>query len=123
MSINPDQNRNKRKNPLILVVDDVPRNLQLLAALLKEENKYEVAAATSGAAALKIVDNVLPDLILLDVMMPGMDGFEVCQKLKASPSTRDIPVIFLTAKAGLKDIVKGFQLGGVDYKTKPYNGT
>jgi CheY-like chemotaxis protein len=123
MSINPGQNRVKRKNPLILIVDDVPRNLQLLAAILKEENKYEVAAATSGAGALKIVDNVLPDLILLDVMMPEMDGFEVCQRLKASPSTRDIPVVFLTAKAGLKDIVKGFQLGGVDYITKPFNGT
>jgi sigma-B regulation protein RsbU (phosphoserine phosphatase) len=123
MSINPEQDRSKRKNPLILIVDDVPRNLQLLAAILKEENKYEVAAATSGAAALKIVDNVLPDLILLDVMMPEMDGFEVCQRLKASPSTRDIPVVFLTAKAGLKDIVKGFQLGGVDYITKPFNGT
>jgi sigma-B regulation protein RsbU (phosphoserine phosphatase) len=123
MSINPGQERSKQKNPLILIVDDVPRNLQLLAAILKEENKYEVAAVTSGAAALKIVDNVLPDLILLDVMMPEMDGFEVCQRLKASPSTRDIPVVFLTAKAGLKDIVKGFQLGGVDYITKPFNGT
>jgi CheY-like chemotaxis protein len=123
MSINPGQDQSKRKNPLILIVDDVPRNLQLLAAILKEENKYEVAAATSGAAALKIVNNVLPDLILLDIMMPEMDGFEVCQKLKASPSTRDIPVVFLTAKAGLKDIVKGFQLGGVDYITKPFNGT
>jgi len=123
MSINPGQDRSKRKNPLILIVDDVPRNLQLLAAILKEENKYEVAAATNGAAALKIVDNVLPDLILLDVMMPEMDGFEVCRRLKASPSARDIPVIFLTAKAGLKDIVKGFQLGGVDYITKPFNGT
>ena len=123
MSTNQKQDRNKRKNPLILIVDDVPRNLQLLAAILKEENKYEVAAATSGAGALKIVDNVLPDLILLDVMMPEMDGFQVCQRLKASPSTRDIPVVFLTAKAGLKDIVKGFQLGGVDYITKPFNGT
>jgi CheY-like chemotaxis protein/serine phosphatase RsbU (regulator of sigma subunit) len=123
MNINPEQDRNRRKNPLILIVDDVPRNLQLLAAILKEENKYEVAAATSGDSALKIVDNVLPDLILLDIMMPGMDGFEVCRRLKASPSTRDIPVVFLTAKAGLKDIVKGFQLGGVDYITKPFNGT
>lgn len=123
MSISPGQYRSKRKNPLILIVDDVPRNLQLLAAILKEENKYEVAAAASGAAALRIVDNVLPDLILLDVMMPEMDGFDVCRQLKASPSARDIPVIFLTAKAGLKDIVKGFQLGGVDYITKPFNGT
>jgi CheY-like chemotaxis protein len=123
MSINPGENGSKRKNPLILIVDDVPRNLQLLAAILKEEKKYEIAAATSGAGALKIVNNVLPDLILLDVMMPEMDGFEVCQRLKASPSTRDIPVVFLTAKAGLKDIVKGFQLGGVDYITKPFNGT
>ncbi|MGD2091091.1 MAG: response regulator [Candidatus Aminicenantes bacterium] len=123
MSINSRKERSKKEKPLILMVDDVPRNLQLLAAILKQENKYEVAAATSGSAALKIVDNVLPDLILLDIMMPEMDGFEVCQKLKASPSTRDIPVVFLTAKAGLKDIVKGFQMGGLDYITKPFNGT
>ncbi|UCH93048.1 MAG: response regulator, partial [Candidatus Aminicenantes bacterium] len=111
------------KKPLILIVDDVPKNLQLLATILKDENKYEVAAATSGAKALKTVEHVLPDLILLDVMMPEMDGFEVCRRLKASEATRDIPVVFLTAKAGIKDIVQGFLAGGVDYVTKPFNST
>ena len=120
---NQAQNESKRKKPLVLIVDDVPKNLQLLATILKEEDQYDIAVASSGAKALKFVENVHPDLILLDVMMPEMDGFEVCRILKASETHKDIPVIFLTAKAGIKNIVEGFRAGGVDYVTKPFNGT
>jgi CheY-like chemotaxis protein len=116
------QERNEKK-PLILIVDDIPKNLQVLASILKSEEKYNIAAATSAAKALKIVDNVLPDLILLDIMMPEMDGLEVCRRLKSSRVTRDIPIIFLTAKAESEDIVTGFESGGVDYVTKPFNST
>jgi sigma-B regulation protein RsbU (phosphoserine phosphatase) len=123
MNSNQEQDTDKRKKKLVLIVDDVPKNLQLLATILKEEGKYDVAVASSGAKALKIVDNAHPELILLDVMMPEMDGFEVCRRLKASGSAKDIPIVFLTAKAGIKNIVKGFQAGGVDYVTKPFNGT
>jgi sigma-B regulation protein RsbU (phosphoserine phosphatase) len=118
-----EQNKSQEKKPLILIVDDVPKNLQVLASILKSEGKYDISAATSASKALKIVDNVLPDLILLDIMMPDMDGFEVCQLLKSSEVTREIPIIYLTAKAGTRDIVTGFQAGAVDYVTKPFNGT
>jgi len=112
-----------QKKPLILIVDDIPKNLQVLASILKSEEKYDIAVATSAAKALKIVDNVLPDLILLDIMMPEMDGLEVCRRLKSSRVTRDIPIIFLTAKVETEDIVIGFEAGGVDYVTKPFNST
>ena len=123
ISPNSYPENNKRKKPLILIVDDVPKNLQLLVTILKSEDKYDIAAATSGEKALKIVAGVPPDLILLDVMMPDMDGLEVCRQLKATETGRDIPVIFLTAKTGVKDILRGFQAGGVDYVIKPFNGT
>ncbi|MEG1607317.1 MAG: response regulator [Mucinivorans sp.] len=104
----------------ILVVDDVMSNVILLKALLKTE-KYQVIVANNGAQALEIVDSELPDLILLDVMMPGMSGFEVSKKLKSSPDHNDIPIIFLTALNSHEDIVKGFQLGANDFITKPFN--
>jgi DNA-binding response OmpR family regulator len=110
------------KQGLILIVDDIPRNLQVLASTLGNAG-YEVAAATSAAKALKTLENITPDLILLDVMMPEMNGFEMCLKLKAAEATKEIPVIFLTAKTETEDIVKGFQSGGVDYVTKPFNST
>ncbi|MCL3782237.1 hybrid sensor histidine kinase/response regulator [Prolixibacteraceae bacterium JC049] len=103
----------------ILIVDDNKQNLQVLGNLL-HENHYKVAMAKDGPSALQIVKKVNPDLIVLDIMMPDMDGFEVCQKLKADRDTRDIPIIFLTAKTDSEDIVKGFVLGGVDYITKPF---
>jgi len=118
-----EQNKSQDKKTLILIVDDVPKNLQVLASILESEEKYDIAAASSANKALKIVENILPDLILLDVMMPEMDGFELCRILKASETTRDIPVIFLTAKTATNDLVKGFQAGAVDYVTKPFNGT
>ncbi|HSU57496.1 MAG TPA: adenylate/guanylate cyclase domain-containing protein [Candidatus Dormibacteraeota bacterium] len=104
----------------ILVVDDTPANIQALAGTLKAHG-YQVSVATNGRQALEIVERVRPDLILLDVMMPEVDGFAVCGSLKASEATRSIPVIFLTAKTDVEDIVKGFELGAVDYVPKPFN--
>jgi len=104
----------------ILVVDDTPANIQMLAATLKGKG-YQISVATNGKQALEIVERVHPDLILLDVMMPEMDGFETCRRLKASDSLKEIPVIFLTARAETADVVKGFELGAVDYVAKPFN--
>src|SRR5512144_1402813 len=107
-------------NSRILVVDDTPANIQSLAAILKEKG-YQISAATNGKQALEVLARVQPDLILLDVMMPEMDGFETCRQLKAAERWRHIPVIFLTAKTETADIVQGFELGAVDYVAKPFN--
>jgi phosphoserine phosphatase RsbU/P len=105
---------------LILIVDDTPTNVAVVSGLLKDS--YRTKVATNGAKALAIVtDPEKPDLILLDVMMPGMDGFEVCRRLKANPDTREIPIIFLTAKTDDVDEVKGFEVGAVDYIHKPFS--
>jgi len=102
----------------ILVVDDTPENLTLMSALLK--NLYKIKVANNGQRALQIaMSTTPPDLILLDIMMPDMDGYEVCRQLKDSPITKDIPVIFLTAKTEIADEEMGLQLGAVDYITKP----
>ncbi|TAN69052.1 MAG: two-component system response regulator [Methylobacter sp.] len=102
----------------ILVVDDTPDNLTLMNNLLK--GSYKIKIANGGDKALKIAaSDSPPDLILLDIMMPGMDGYEVCRRLKRNPKTMDIPVIFLTAKAEVEDEKKGLELGAVDYITKP----
>ena len=102
----------------ILVVDDTPANLTLMTGLLQDD--YQVRAATSGEKALKIAcSDTPPDLILLDIMMPEMDGHEVCRRLKADEKTRDIPIIFLTAMSEIEDEEKGLMLGAVDYITKP----
>ena len=106
-------------NAEILIVDDIPANLNVLRQTLEPEG-YEIIAAASGEVALKIAAQVLPSLILLDVMMPGLDGFETCRRLKAEKATADIPVIFITAKDETQSIVKGFEVGGVDYITKPF---
>jgi putative two-component system response regulator len=104
--------------PLILVVDDAPQNLSFMDGLLSDD--YQVKVAPNGLRALKIATSTpAPDLILLDIMMPDMDGYEVCRQLKANPQTRDIPVIFLTAKTESADESQGFALGAVDYVTKP----
>lgn len=102
----------------ILVVDDVPANLTLLTAMLKE-NGHRVRPVPSGKLALKAVEIEPPDIILLDIMMPVMDGYETCRHLKGNPKTRDIPVVFLTARTEVEDETKGFELGAVDYITKP----
>ena len=102
----------------VLVVDDTPDNLSLMSGLLKDD--YKVKVANNGEKALKIAaTDPQPDLILLDIMMPGMDGYEVCQFLKKNPATMNIPVIFLTAKVEVEDEKKGLELGAVDYLTKP----
>jgi PleD family two-component response regulator len=102
----------------ILVVDDVPANLGVLFNTL-EEAGYKVLIMVEGEAALANINGNPPDLVLLDVMMPGLDGFEVCRCLKADPGTQDIPVIFMTALNDPVDEVKGFELGAVDYIAKP----
>ncbi len=103
---------------LILIVDDNPTNLNVLFEYL-EESGFEVSVAKSGKSAIQQIGHVQPDLILLDVMMPGLDGFETCRKLKAKKATRDIPVIFMTALTDTVDKIKGFLAGGQDYITKP----
>ena len=103
----------------VLVVDDATENIDVIVGLLKEQ--YRVKAAVNGVKALKIVEKKPPDLILLDIMMPEMDGYEVIAQLKNSPATRDIPVIFLTGKTEAADETKGFELGAVDYISKPFS--
>src|SRR3990167_3821970 len=103
----------------ILIVDDNPNNLRLLITLLSEQG-YETRPANNGARALNTVQKQKPDLILLDINMPEMDGYEVCRQLKATPETADIPVLFISANDELHDKVKGFDVGGVDYISKPF---
>jgi len=103
----------------ILIVDDQPANRDLLIKTLEPEG-CRITSAPSGEVALKIAPRTVPELILLDILMPGLDGFEVCQQLKAEPSTQDIPIIFVTAKGETEDVVEGFRIGGVDYITKPF---
>ena len=105
---------------LILVVDDDPQNIQMLGTLLRNE-KYQVSIAMNGQQALERVRHASPDLILLDVLMPDMDGIETCKRLKEEENSRNVPVIFLTALSDVADINKGFDVGGVDYVTKPFN--
>lgn len=107
------------ESPKILLVDDTPANLTVLRKTLENEG-YAISVATSGELALKLAPKFLPDLILLDIMMPEMDGYETCTRLKKDESTRDISIIFITAKNEVEDIVKGFKTGGVDYITKPF---
>ncbi len=106
--------------PLILVVDDVSGNLRLIGDIL-DKQEYDVAIASSGLQALTIANAKIPDLILLDIQMPGMSGFDVCKQLKENETTVDIPVIFLTAKSDTDSIVRGFDVGATDYITKPFS--
>ncbi|MEE4358649.1 MAG: sigma-54-dependent Fis family transcriptional regulator [Desulfococcaceae bacterium] len=111
-----------RKAPVVLLVDDIKKNLNMIGSLLKEKCGFGLGIAQSGKEALKTARMLRPDIILLDVMMPEMDGYEVCRILKESPETADIPVIFLTAKmTEPEDITKGFAAGGADYITKPFH--
>jgi len=103
----------------ILVVDDTPDNLRLLGGMLSEIG-YKVRKALNGKTALTTINQALPDLILLDIMMPEMDGYQVCEKLKSDPKTQEIPVIFISALDDVWDKVKAFQIGGIDYITKPF---
>lgn len=113
-----DEMLDRPDQPLVLVVDDTPENLELMSGLLL--GSYRVKVASSGVKALRIAaGSQQPDLILLDIMMPEMDGYEVCRLLKLNPATADIPVVFLTAKSEVADEQHGFDLGAVDYITKP----
>ncbi len=104
----------------ILLVDDEPNNLQVLRHIMK--NYFKLIFATNGKKALEAAFKHQPDLVLLDIMMPGMDGYEVCEKLKANATTKDIPVIFVTAMGDVDDEVRGFDAGAVDYIKKPVSG-
>ena len=118
-----DQNNSLNRDPargIVLLVDDNPANLQVLSSFL-DQSSFEVWATRSGKKAIQRLDNDhLPDLILLDVMMPDMDGFETCKHLKSDPRVQDIPIIFMTALSDTADKVKGLRLGAVDYITKPF---
>ena len=109
------------KPPLIFIVDDVPENIQIAMSHLKEL-QCEFAYATCGEQAIERIATTQPQLILMDVMMPGMSGFKTVEMLNQNTATRSIPVIFLTARAESEDVVRGFNLGGVDYITKPFKG-
>lgn len=109
----------QKEKPLILIVDDAPVALKMAAEILGGE--YRLALAESGAAALHFVTERHPDLILLDIIMPDLDGFAICKKLKESSETADIPVIFLTGRAESSDITRSYDLGGADYLAKPFN--
>jgi signal transduction histidine kinase len=111
MTQNPPQNT-------LLIVDDSPENLELLCEFLRDSG-FEIVVAENGEVALQQLTRIKPDLILLDVVMPGLDGYETCYRLKARDETRDIPVIFMTALVNTSDKIKGFELGAVDHITKP----
>ena len=104
----------------VLIVDDTPANIDVLDLFLEKQG-YKISIAQSGESALDLADRISPDLILLDVMMPGIDGFETCRRLKLNDKNKDIPIIFITARNEPADIIKGFSLGGVDYITKPFS--
>ncbi len=110
-------NQTTTEKASVLIVDDMPENISLLNVALRDD--YTIKVATSGRQAIEICQSLPIDIILLDVMMPGMDGFETCRRLKEQPLTRDIPIIFVTAKNELQDQAMGFTCGGVDYITKP----
>ncbi|MCP4690751.1 MAG: response regulator [Desulfobacterales bacterium] len=107
-----------RKRDKILIVDDIKSNMLMLDVVLK--NNYEILYEKTGEEALRRVKTSRPDLILLDIMLPGMDGYEVCGRLKNNEQTRDIPVIFISALGELENVIKGFSAGGVDYIIKPF---
>ncbi|NVM77413.1 CheY-like chemotaxis protein [Duganella sp. SG902] len=110
---------NNANRPTVLIVDDTPDNITLLSTLLKD--KYNTKVATSGATALQIVASSKVDLILLDIMMPDVDGIETCRRLKADPASVGIPVVFLTAKSQQEDEALGRSVGAADFLRKPVN--
>jgi DNA-binding response OmpR family regulator len=116
----PEHTANPAERGVILIVDDIPDNLALLSDALDEVG-YMVLVALDGLSALSRIQRRRPDLILLDAMMPGLDGFETCRRIKADAATADIPVLFMTALTDSEHVVKGFAAGGIDYVTKPIN--
>src|SRR5262252_2989134 len=116
----PGDAMSTEEKKMLLVVDDAPANVQIVNSILKDT--YKIRVATNGAKALELAKGTPPpDLILLDIVMPEMDGYEVCTRLKASPETRDIPVIFLTGQTETEDETRGFETGAVDYIHKPFS--
>jgi len=118
--MNQSRSSTTAQEPLILVVDDAPDNLKLLERLLEKQG-YRIQICQSGREAIQIVPRLRPELILLDIVMPEMDGYEVYRQLRLNPRAKDIPIIFLSAMDKTEDIVRGFQLGASDYITKPVN--
>jgi len=118
--VKSDSVNEAQKIPVILVVDDNPQNLQLVAGLLSETHTCDLCFASNGPEALEVMGNITPDLVLLDVNMPGMNGYQVCQAIRSDENLREIPVIFLTAQRDSDFIVKGFEAGGSDYVVKPF---
>ena len=118
LSLTQSTLRARGEGDVVLIVDDVPDNLALLHDAL-DESGYTVLVATHGEAALQRAAQALPDIVLLDAMMPGMDGFEVARRLKASPATAHIPIIFMTGLTETEHLVAALEAGGVDYVTKP----
>ena len=110
----------KEKTPIVLIVDDNPNNVKVIAVILRQLN-YKLVIATSGKSAIELVEKTRPDLVLLDIMMPEMDGYEACEIIKSDKKNENLPIIFLTALNEKENIVKGFEKGGVDYITKPFN--
>ncbi len=120
MNFDNDFLSQKEQKQRILIVDDIPENLQILGNVLYD-NGYDISFATSGKQALETIAFNQPAIILLDISMPEMNGYEVCQRLKNDPKTKEIPIIFLTANNDSQSIVRGFDVGGQDYVTKPFN--
>jgi two-component system, sensor histidine kinase and response regulator len=112
--------KTSRRQANIMIVDDMPANLQLLVHFLRNEG-YKVRPVTSGAAALELAQHIRPDLVLMDVSMPEMDGYEACRRMKENPELKDVPIVFLSAMGDLLDKVRAFEVGGVDYITKPFH--
>jgi DNA-binding response OmpR family regulator len=104
----------------IFIVDDNPDNLRILGHVIQDQG-YDITLSSNGKDALEFLKNEKPDLILLDIMMPEINGFELCQKIKQNPDFKNIPIIFISAIQNSKDIIKGFELGAVDYVSKPFN--
>lgn len=104
----------------ILIVDDIPANLEIVGSIL-ENHGYDVYAADSGQTALELLEHVAIDLVLLDIMMPDLDGFETCSKIRSDDRFTQVPIIFLTAKVDVESIERGFRCGAVDYIRKPFN--
>ncbi len=109
------------KQPKVLIIDDIAENRKLLAALIQENTDYSIILASNGKTVLKSINNLNPDLILLDIMMPDIDGYEVAIKIKQNERFLHVPILFLTAVSDTEGILKGFRSGGVDYISKPFN--
>lgn len=106
--------------PRVLIIDDQPKNIQVLGQFLRAED-FSINVAKSGQAGLDMIEGVNPDIILLDILMPDIDGFEVCKKIRENDKTKEIPIIFVSAVTDMEKIIHGFKIGGNDYITKPFN--